>query len=411
MKKLIAAVALATVCLFGVPQNTMVSHAEMTWQVESAREETQGDMTYLFYPNADGQTCWLYQIKVAENADVSTLEIPETIGGLQVTRIGYERQSDYCKNILGQWVQSFHGVDGANEVSDKVKKIVIPETVTEVESQCFSGFDYVTSVKLPSKVTKLESDVFYGCDRLKSITLPDSLKEMEISAFFKCKKLNRIKISEQNPNFVTEDGCILSKDKKTLYFVFSDKKTFQIPSTVTLVKSNAFWVCLKVEKVEISKNVKELERFALQSFKIENVTVNKKNKAFKKDGQSIYRTSDNSLAVAIAPEGKEYIMSDKVKKLTTNVSLIGAGRLSLEHEGVRLKKLVLSKNLKYVESNCLFDSREIHFQSAKPPKFKDKHAVPIFRYVYVPKKSAAEYKKVYKSQKRWKHVKDNWKVY
>ena len=54
MKKLIVAMALATVCLFGVPQNTMVSHAEMTWQVESAREETQGDMTYLFYPNADG---------------------------------------------------------------------------------------------------------------------------------------------------------------------------------------------------------------------------------------------------------------------------------------------------------------------------------------------------------------------
>ena len=107
-------------------------------------------------------------------------------------------------------------------------------------------------------------------------------------------------------------------------------------------------------------------------------------------------------------------MSDKVKKLPTNVSVIGSIDKQEMHADVILKQVILSKNLKYVEQNCLFSTNwlnKIQFQTAKPPKFKDKHAVPIGRKVYVPKKSAKKYKKVYKQYKRWKDIKDYWNVY
>ena len=86
--------ALATVCLFGAPQSTVISHAESTWQVEAPKEEKQGAYTYLTYPNADGQTCWLYEVKMDESSSETTLTIPETIGGLKVTRLGREPEGD-----------------------------------------------------------------------------------------------------------------------------------------------------------------------------------------------------------------------------------------------------------------------------------------------------------------------------
>ena len=405
--------ALATVCLFGAPQSTVISHAESTWQVEAPKEETQGAVTYLTYPNADGQTCWLYQIKVAENADVSTLTIPETIGGLTVTRIGYERQADECYNLFHVCVESYHGLDGSNELTKKVKEIQLPETITVIDDCCFSGFDSITSIKVPAKVTKIASDVFYDCDSLQSITLPDAMEEMDVTAFYQCDKLNNITISEQNAKYTAKNGSVMSKDEKTLYFAYSADQTYKIPASVTLVKSRAFYVC-SAKNVQISENVEELEKWALQSYKIKNVTVSKKNKNFKKDGQSIYRTSDKSLAVAIAPKGKKYVMSDKVKKLPTNVSVIGSIDQEEIHAGVILKQVILSKNLKYVEQNFLFSNDwldKIQFQTAKPPKFKDKHALPIKDKVYVPKKSAKKYKKVYKQYKRWQFVKDYWNVY
>ena len=416
MRKLVAVMALAAVCLFGVPQNTVISHAESTWQVKAPKKETQGAITYLTYPNADGQTCWLYQIKVAENADVSTLKIPKKIGGLTVTRLGYKQHGDTCYNLFHEYVESYHGGDGSSELTKKVKEIQLPKTITAIESGCFSGFDSITLIKLPPKVTKIVSDVFYGCDSLQSITLPKDLEEMDITAFYQCDKLNNITISEQNAKYIAKNGSVMSKDGKTLYFAYSADNTYKIPASVTLVKSNAFYVC-SAKKVQISKNVEELEKWALQSYKIKKVTVSKKNAYFKKDGQSIYRTDDKSLAVAVAPKGEKYIMSDKVEKLTDNVSLVGSVDEDFVHEGVILKELILSKNLKKLEGNFLFDVNyleKIQFQSVKPPKFEDKYALPIgdmLTKVYIPKKSEKQYKKLYKSYKRWTLVKDNWSVY
>ena len=98
MRKLLAMIAMAVVCLFGASQSTIISHAKSTWQVETPKEETQGGVTYYTYPNADGQTCWLYEIKAGENADIKTLTIPETIGGLTVTRLGTDIED---KNLFG----------------------------------------------------------------------------------------------------------------------------------------------------------------------------------------------------------------------------------------------------------------------------------------------------------------------
>ena len=416
MKKLIAILALAAVCVLGVPQNKVISHAETTWVTESPKEETQGAYTYLTYPNADGQTCWLYEVKMDDSSSETTLTIPETIGGLKVTRLGREPEGDYFRNLFGECSEPYHGADGANVYTKRIKEITLPDSITTIETCCFSGFDNISAITLPPQVTKLGDSIFYGCNNLESVVLPEALEELTIwgfGVFERCDKLNKIEISEKNTKYTAQNGCIMSKDKKTLYFVYSDKKTFKIPSTVTKVERCAFYTS-NVKKVYISANVKELEAFALYSYQIKDITISKKNPYFKKDGQTIYRTSDKSLAVAIAPKGKTYTMSDKVKKLTYDVSLIGGGSRANQHEGVSIEKVVLSKNLKYVEQNYLMgaDGLDIvKFQTKVPPKFKDKRACPIHVTVYVPKNSTKAYKKSFKKYKRWQYVKDNWSEY
>lgn len=63
--------------------------------------------------------------------------------------------------------EAFSGAD--------IKSIVIPVTVTRLDSECFSGCDLLTSVIIPDGVTAIPSYCFNGCRSLTTVTLPKSL--------------------------------------------------------------------------------------------------------------------------------------------------------------------------------------------------------------------------------------------
>lgn len=76
------------------------------------------------------------------------VEIPETIKGYAVTAIGEE---------------AF--------IWSKMKKVIIPETVTEIKSRAFFGCKNLMNIEGVDNVTKIESQAFYMCTALKSIDL------------------------------------------------------------------------------------------------------------------------------------------------------------------------------------------------------------------------------------------------
>jgi hypothetical protein len=86
---------------------------------------------------------------------------------------------------------SFEGQEGWGAFQDcsSMKRITLPESLTEIGDNAFSGCSSLTSITIPDGVTRIGKDAFSGCSSLTSITLPESLTEFGNYAFDGCKVL------------------------------------------------------------------------------------------------------------------------------------------------------------------------------------------------------------------------------
>ena len=114
------------------------------------------------------------------NGSDSTVEIPSTIGGENVTSIG----------------------DCAFEDCDSLTSVTIPLGVTSIGDDAFYDCDSLTSVTIPLGVTSIGDCAFYDCSSLKSVTIPLGVTSIGECAFENCGSLTSVTI----PSSVTEVG-------------------------------------------------------------------------------------------------------------------------------------------------------------------------------------------------------------
>ena len=95
------------------------------------------------------------------NGSAEKVDIPKTIDGKTVTKIGVSAFED-CTNF---------------------KSITIPDSVTEIGWTAFSGCKRLISITIPDSVTWIGSCAFQDCARLTSITLPDGVTSIGVHAF------------------------------------------------------------------------------------------------------------------------------------------------------------------------------------------------------------------------------------
>lgn len=124
-----------------------------------------------------------------------------------VTRIGSDAFSG-CSNLttvnylgtLEQWLNISFGYY-ANPCSygaqlyingTLLTKLVIPDTITEIQDCAFNGCVSITSVTIPASVTSIGRYAFEYCSRLTSITIPASVTSIGDEAFGSCGALETI---------------------------------------------------------------------------------------------------------------------------------------------------------------------------------------------------------------------------
>ena len=173
----------------------------------------------------------------------------------------------------------------------------IPESVSLLGKSAFSGCSGLTSFTIPKLITNIEAGTFMGCNGLLSMILPDSLDTIGISAFSFCSKLQSITI----PNTVTSIGedafgycqklvtvniptsvstigsrifnnCIsltlvtINGPVKTIpydaFYACSSLKSITIPETVTTIDSYAFYQCSSLNAINIPASVTTLGEYA-----------------------------------------------------------------------------------------------------------------------------------------------------
>lgn len=78
----------------------------------------------------------------------------------------------------------------------------VPDSVTSIGDNAFSGCSKLISVTIPNSITEINSNAFSGCTNLASVSLPDSVTEIGFAAFSGCTSL----VSVSLPDSVTAIG-------------------------------------------------------------------------------------------------------------------------------------------------------------------------------------------------------------
>lgn len=174
----------------------------------------------------------------------------------------------------------------------EMSEVEIPDqidgyNVTEICSKVFYGFIFnrtysIDTLKIGSNVTKISSDAFSSV----------------------CVK--KIEVSEENENYLSENGVLFDKNKETLfrYPKLSEADSYDIPDTVVTICDYAFNDCSSLQNISIPESVEEIGESAFYfCTALESVTIPSKVKVLK---NYVFERCD-SLSEADLPEGLETI--------------------------------------------------------------------------------------------------------
>lgn len=196
----------------------------------------------LTLPNNTFQRTYLFKYIVVDNTYTEitsysfytlpslpkTVTIPDTIDGLPVQAIS---QTAFESCQFEELVLPDTLVSCGSFKSSSLKRITIPDSVTDTANLSFQSCSSLEYVKLPAGITKINNSMFQGCKKL-SFEIPDTIEEIGIYAFFGCDSLEEVIIPER----VTTIGNDAFRNCLGLQSV-------TIPSSVTAIPKQCFYNC------------------------------------------------------------------------------------------------------------------------------------------------------------------------
>ena len=108
-----------------------------------------------------------------------------------------------------------------------VTSVIMPDSVTVMESYAFTGCGNLVSIKLSNSLTTIIRRAFQGCENLASIEIPASVKVIETEAFRYCDKIDVIII--HNTLETIQDDAFYGADSITnAYYTGSEEDWLNI---------------------------------------------------------------------------------------------------------------------------------------------------------------------------------------
>lgn len=285
----------------------------------------------------------------------------------------------------------------------QLKSIEYPSTLKKIYDYAFYSSG-LTSLTIPNTVEYLGNNAFYYCNQLKTVTIGSGVNFIGINPFAYCKNITSLTVSAANTDYLSEDNCIYSKDKKKLIYWNLNGKTevklaegleeigdlcfyymenltnVELPSTLQKIGDSAFYSCKQLTEIKIPDNVSSIGNSAFcQCSSLKTVTLSSKLTRL-----GVRCFSSTALEEIRLPEGLKTIGWDcfagtKLKEIRVpaSVTSIGSDAFStgfLEkiyfEEGItqlsshyvtpsNLKEVYLPKSLTSISSYVFYYSKSI----------------------------------------------------
>lgn len=185
--------------------------------------------------------------------------------------------------------------------------VVIPDSVTEIDSFAFQDCAEMTSVVIPDSVSVIREDAFYNCTGLTELDLPDCAVEVEKGAFSTCTSLETASVPQPHKvrydafpiatkvnwaghyfsitngvlgshtcssscnesDLVIPDGVTSIMEMESLYAgVFrnwKDLTSVTLPDSLTVIGSTTFCNCTGLTDVTLPDSLTEIGDYAFKN--------------------------------------------------------------------------------------------------------------------------------------------------
>ena len=290
------AVLTAAACLFagGTIGLARDSLPQLQLAAEAATTKTYVGSAYglqLEYEELEDGTVEITKFVSSSSTDI---ELPSVIDGKSVTSIGGRAFNAYdieaCKNLTSIIIpdnvtsigyDAFSGCTGLTSViipnsvtsigedaflnCTSLTSITIPDSVTSIGGYAFFGCTGLTSVIIPDSVTSIGGLAFYGCTSLTDVTIPANVTSIGGGEFGGCTSLTEIIVDSNNKSYASKDGILFNKDMENIICYPGGKTgSFIIPDSVTSIGDHAFYGCTSLTNVTIPGSVTSIGSWAFQ---------------------------------------------------------------------------------------------------------------------------------------------------
>ena len=319
---------------------------------------------------------WITKIEIISNKGVATLKIPSHINGKEVTAIGSSKEDfkdgdEHKMNIFGVFVnpdiESYELIPSeVHKKVSKIKKIILPSTLKKISKNCFINVQDGKTINIPKNVT------------------------WNVITQFTRVKWRKLEISPKNSKYKIKNGCLLSKNGKSVYGIVQKKKKICIPNSVKIIDvgilkdGTADGDYNGADTIVIPKSVNKIGFCALETKKSVIIKIDKKNKRYAVKDGAVYSRKNGRLVAGYIKNGVLSI-PNTVSKITDATSYLG---------GQNIKKVIVPSSVKKMAGIFLRPNKiTFVFKGKKPPKLTNRELIAfnIPTIVYVP----AKYRKVY----------------